>query len=109
MDTRLIDMICHISGVKASEIKQDARIYEDLGIYGDDATDLLVAYGKEFNVNISNFMAADYFADEGLDLIGFIVSLFIGKKKQYKVLTVGHLEKGILAGRLDEEIINGSA
>jgi hypothetical protein len=54
-------------------------------------------------------MAADYFADEGLDLIGFIVSLLIGKKKQYKMLTVGHLEKGILAGRLDEEIINGSA
>jgi acyl carrier protein len=106
MDKRLIDLICRISGVRSDEVTSEARIYNDLGIYGDDAIELLVAYGKEFNVDISNFMAADYFEGEGLDAIGLVVGLFSGKKKQYKTLTVSHLENGIVAGRLDEEIIN---
>jgi hypothetical protein len=33
--------------------------------------------------------------------------MFTGKSKpSRKILTVGHLEKGIIAGKLDEEVIN---
>jgi acyl carrier protein len=79
-------------------ITRETRLYDDLGIYGDDAVDFLIAYGKKFKVNVSKFMLADYFKGEG-------VGIFDVEPKK-KTLTVGHLEKGIIAGRLDEEVIN---
>jgi hypothetical protein len=89
-------------------LTNDVRLYEDLGIYGDDAVDFIVAFGKEFNVDVSNFLAADYFKGEGIDIITPILNLFKSKHLivNKKSLTLGHLEKSIKAGRLDEEIIN---
>jgi len=49
-------------------------------------------------------MAADYFDGEGDPILPAVIRIPTGKKN--KILTVGHLEKGILAGRLDEEVIN---
>jgi len=104
---RLIKLIVDQSGVYEKEVLREASIEDDLGIYGDDAIDLLVAYGKEFNVDLSRFMAADYFSPEGDAILPAIIRAFTGKSKPVrKVLTVGHLEKGIHAGRLDEEVIN---
>ena len=95
------------AAVEDEEVTRDAGIEEDLGIYGDDAVDLLIAYGKAFNVDVTKFMAADYFSAEGDPILPAIIrSLTNRKKRKAKVLTVGHLEKGIIAGRLDEEVIN---
>src|SRR5258708_1278555 len=92
-------------------LTNNVRLYEDLGIYGDDAVDFLIAFGKEFNVDVSNFMAADYFEGEkGVDFITPLINLFKKNKvkpnKVTKALTLEHLEKAIKAGRLGEEVIN---
>jgi hypothetical protein len=92
-------------------LTDSTRLYEDLGIYGDDAVEFLIDFGKEFNVDVSNFMAADYFKGEpGVDFVTPIINLFKKDKikpvKATKTLTLGHLEKAIKAGRLDEEVIN---
>jgi acyl carrier protein len=81
-------------------LTRTTTVENDLMITGDDAVDFLVAYGKEFNVDLSNFMAADYFDGEGMDILG------LRDSKKKKILTIGHLENGIIAGRLNEEIIN---
>ena len=86
----------------AQKIGPDSRLQDDLGVYGDDVMELLSAYSKAFGVDVSNFMAADYFDGEGFD----ILALF-RKSKSKKVLTVLHMQWGIDAGRLDEEVING--
>lgn len=91
--------------VEDKEVTREATIEDDLGITGDDAVDFIIAYSNAFNVDVSKFMAADYFDGEGDILLPAIIKIFTGKKEN-KVLTVGHLEKGILAGRLDEEVIN---
>jgi acyl carrier protein len=91
--------------VEDEEVTRDARIEDDLGVYGDDAVDLLIAYGKAFNVDVTKFMAADYFSGEGDTILPGIIRFLTNGKKR-KTFTVGHLEKGIIAGRLDEEIIN---
>lgn len=89
-------------------LTKETRLEEDLNIYGDDSVDFLIAFGTEFNVDVSKFMAADYFSGEGWDL-GDIIRFITGRKKpEKKILTLGHLEKAIKAGRLDEEIINTS-
>jgi acyl carrier protein len=98
----IVDLI----GVHENEVTQDSRPYEDLGVYGDDATELLIKYGKKFNVDVSKFMAADYFKGEGIDMIAGLFQLISGKEPSgLKVLTVKDLEKGIIAGRLDEEVM----
>jgi len=101
--------IAEEAGVDENEVTLEARLYDDLGVYGDDATELLINYGKKFNVNVSRFMAADYFkAEGGTNFIDGVIRLFTGKipASGLKTLTVHHLEKGILAGKLDEEVIN---
>lgn len=95
------------SGLEENEISEDASLENDLGIYGDDAIEYLIAFGKEYNVDISKFMAADYVSGEGHDIVGYIVRLFTGRKEKIrKDLTIRHLGKAIIAGRLDEEVIN---
>jgi len=54
-------------------------------------------------------MAADYFDGEGDFILPSIIRMFTGKRKgKNKVLTVAHLGKGILVGKLDETVINSN-
>ena len=80
-------------------LKRETKIEVDLGITGEDAIELLVAYSKRFSVDISNFMAAEYFEAEGMNWL--MPTNVINKKK----LTIGDLEKGALMGKLDEGVI----
>jgi acyl carrier protein len=106
---KLKEFIVEQVGVEENEVTPYARLYEDLGVYGDDATDLLINYRDRFNVDVSKFMAADYFKGEGTDVIGGLIRLFSGKQSGgLKTLTVNDLGKGIVAGRLDEEVIAGA-
>ncbi len=91
-----------------NDITENALLETDLGIYGDDAIEYVIAFGKEFNVDVSRFMAADYFSPEGgFKLPPGIIKFFGGKKKpRQKELTIKHLMKAVIAGRLDEEVIN---
>jgi acyl carrier protein len=91
---KLKEFIAQETGVKRNKITKDAEFQNDLGIYGEDIIDLLLTFGKKFNVDLSKFMAADYVAAEG--------EFFITKRKE---LRVRHLLKAIIAGKLDEEII----
>lgn len=104
---KLKSFIIKQAAVEADEVIREASIENDLGVTGDDAVDFLIAYGKAFNVDVTKFLAAEYFDGEGDLILPAIIRLLTGKKKKKNnILTVGHLEKGILAGRLDEEVIN---
>jgi hypothetical protein len=88
-------------------ITRETSIEQDLNIYGDDSDEFLIAFGKEFNVNVSQFPIGDYFSGEGDKILPAIIRFFTNRKKrERKILTVGHLEKAVIEGRLDEEIIN---
>lgn len=88
-------------------LTRNTRIEKDLNIWGDDAVCFIIKFGKKFNVDVSNFMAADYFDGEGIDFLGAIFRMVTGKKeKEKKILTLGHLEKSVIAGKLNEEVIN---
>lgn len=94
------------TGINEDKIKESSSLENDLGIYADDAIDYIVTFGKKFNVDITKFMAADYFSAEGIDIIGPVVRVFTGKEeKERKELTIQHLIKAVVAGRLDEEVI----
>jgi acyl carrier protein len=111
MDTEIFEKIKKFTvtqtGVREGKITEDAELENDLGISGDDAVEYLIAFSKEFNVDISKFMAADYISPEGDSILPAIIRVFTGKKHpKQKELKIHHLEKAIIAGRLDEEIVN---
>ncbi len=107
MDERLKKFITTKLGVEDNEVVSEARLEEDLGMYGDDAMEFIAKFSKEFNVEVSDFKAADYFSPEGDIFLPMLVRALTGKKKKkHKELLVHHLEKAIIAGRLDEDVIN---
>ncbi|MBL7734380.1 MAG: DUF1493 family protein [Chitinophagaceae bacterium] len=104
-ENRFAELVAFIrdkSGEHEIPITRETLIEDNLGISGDDAGDLVVEFSKKYKVDISNFKFRSYFHGEPsiLDVIG------INSRKK-KPFTVGHLEKAIIAGRLDEEVING--
>lgn len=107
MENNLKKFIVTKFAVDIEDVLSETRIEEDLGIYGDEAMEFITAFSKEFNVDISQFMAAEYFSPEGDFILPAILRMFKGsKKKKQKTLKIIHLEMAIKAGRLDEEVIN---
>ena len=110
----LVDFIrreCGISGMEA--ISARTGMQRDLGVYGDDAVEFLVAYGAHFHVDVTHFMAADYFDGEGSDILGVLLSIlrlqaWLPANQTRKELTVGHLQRGIEAQRLDEQVLGAA-
>ncbi len=51
-------------GVRRDKVT-DSRLREDLGVDGDDAHDLLIAFAKRFHVRDENFVVTDHFGPEG--------------------------------------------
>src|SRR5438270_11601598 len=99
---RLKEFVIKQSCVDDEEITSETRIQNDLGINGDDAVEFIIAFGKEFSVDVSNFLAADYFEPEGDWILPTIIRFLSGREKTPKKdLTVGQLQKSIMAGRLD--------
>jgi acyl carrier protein len=96
----LSDFVIKQSCVDDEPITRDTELKDDLGVDGDDGVEFIIEFGRVFNVDVSNFLAAQYFHPEG-------GGLFFGLDPgvDVKKITVGHLEKAIFAGRLDEQIM----
>ncbi len=93
----LVSFISDKSGKHDIPITRQTLIEDDLGITGEDAYDLIKELSKKYQINISGFNFAKYFNEEPL--------MFLPDRKVIP-FTVAHLEKAIIAGRLDEEVIN---
>lgn len=55
-------------------------LYVDLDLYGDNTEDFLTRYRKKCNIDLSRFMEADYFKEEGFDGVGDLMR-FVSIKK----------------------------
>jgi len=82
------------TGISAKRISKNSRLEKDLKIYGDDAFELIKAYSKRFDVDVSEFNIANYFSPEG----GTFLYRLINPAKNS--LTVSDLENGVIKGKL---------
>ena len=82
-------------------LNRNTTLQNDLKIYGDDAYEIITAFSKEFNVDISDFKPGDYFQPEGDAVILSILRLFRKKREPYKPLTLGALEQAVIKGKLE--------
>jgi acyl carrier protein len=93
----LVTFVRNQIGVYDTPITRDTLIEDELGVTGDDAYDLIISFGKKYKIKVDTFNLGKYFGDEpGLFPIN----------REIKPFTIGHLEKAVMAGRLDEEVIN---
>lgn len=79
-------------------LTRETLMEEDLGVTGDEAEDLIIAFSKKYGVSVHDFKFSKYFYAEP--------GVFGLQNERISRLNLGHLEKAILAGRLDEEVIN---
>lgn len=88
---------------------RSTMLYEDLGIYGDDAVEFFEGFSNVFNVDVSNFEISKYFQGEGGLIFRSIFNLFKRKEKEVEYdlrpITLGDLEKAIIAGKLDDTVL----
>ena len=101
IENRFAELVAFVReqiGEHVMPITRETLIEDDLGVTGDDAEDLIIALGKKYNINIENFNFRKYFYGEP--------GVFDFQDQIIKPFTIGHLEKAIVAGRLDEEVIN---
>jgi len=84
-------------GLEKREIQRNTKIEQDLRLTGDDAVEFIVAFGEEFDVDVSNFMADEYFEAEGTFPFQNTINSLLGikNKSPKKILTIGDLEKAI--------------
>lgn len=85
-------------------LTRETSLEKDLGITGDDADDFMGAFFKEFKIKQESFDISNYFGSEGFDPLGIstVILKLTGKARKRKILrdiTLGELEKAVLAGR----------
>ena len=74
---RIIDLVSRISGVNKDEISISSAINDDLGVDGDDWTDLQIALQEKEGISLEGLQFYDYFMDESqiADPSGFVIGL----------------------------------
>lgn len=81
---------------KDKERSRELRVEDDLRIYGDDAADFILRFSDRFSVDISDLVLDKYFTKE-------TAFYFLAKrlsKRNRASLTLGDLEKAVIAGEL---------
>jgi len=77
-------------------VTKNTRLYHDMNVYGDEADELITAYSKKFNVDISAFRFSDYFPVEGDSFLYNLIRGILRKpKKELKEFPIKNLQEGI--------------
>lgn len=59
-------------GVKRHQLRMDVDIFDELGVEGDDFSELIESFSSTFNVDISNYRWYFHSNDEGTNLFSFM-------------------------------------
>jgi acyl carrier protein len=89
----VIQLVAEYSGVAESSITASTRLGEDLGVDGDDASDLIAAFASRFHVDIAVFDFSRHFGPEA----GFS-PFSIHPSPRLEPVTVGHLAETVERG-----------
>ena len=96
----LRDMLAALSGYDVQSITINTRVYQDLGISGDDASELLEKIHLQFGTSFDGFRFVDYFPNETEALwLHWFRWLGLNSKKE---LTLLHLASVVESGRWSE-------
>lgn len=72
----VVNFVADYTGIKPSQITPDTLINEELGVDGDDGSELLLAFSEKFEVDLTPINRT-YFGPEGFSLSTFIWPLLL--------------------------------
>jgi hypothetical protein len=101
---KIKSFVVEVRGKYKIEFTRETQMEKDLKITGDDALEFFEEFGKRFKVDVQNLELSKYFAPEGS--FSLYKLIFTGRETGRKEITLGDLERGIEAGKLDDSIIN---
>jgi hypothetical protein len=84
--------------VGARQVAMQTELYHQLGIAGDDASELLEEVHERFGTSFFGFQFDDYFPNES-DAVGDHVLRLVGFRSPKKSFTLGHLLTVVSIGR----------
>ena len=94
----VIRFVAEETGVEPSRITAATRLGEDLGVDGDDATDLMAAFASRFSVDLGEFDHSLHFGPEA-GWSPFSVFRVFTDQEDLQPVTVGQMaeaaEKGV--------------
>ena len=93
---RVIAIVTSQTGVPPSKISLSTRLYHDLGIAGDDASEFLQEYTMAFSLDMTNFDFGAYFPSEASILDLFRV---FRCREDYSAITVEDLVRAAQRGK----------
>lgn len=103
-------MACGISSTRIRRLRLSSRLYQDLGVYGDEAEAYMETLADQFGVDMTGFTFAQYFPEEfpgrhftTAMLLAFVsMSLrkrFLHPDHQYEPLTLEMIQTALETGR----------
>lgn len=75
MESEVIAFVAEFTGVKKDKISPESLINDELGVAGDDGSELLEEFGNRFNVDISTINDI-YFGPEGVSSLAMLLFPF---------------------------------
>ena len=99
----LINFIKGYQIFKELKLTRETTLEYDMGISGDDIEQFFYDYSEKFKVDLSDFKPIKYFETDWLTSFLYFIR---GKKLKIKEITIGDLEKGVIAGKLNDFIIS---
>ncbi len=94
------DLVARKAGIAPESIRPTTRLFHDLGIYGDDADELIEDFARVFAVDVSTFPFSAYFDHEGAWPWPFVRFLRERGAAEKKPLTVNDLVSAVKVGAL---------
>jgi len=64
LESRVRAFVVRATSARVEKVSLDATLFADLGVDGDDGLELIDAFGKEFDVDISTFDHGKHFGPE---------------------------------------------
>ncbi len=90
---RLIEFTAKMAAVKPARLSGSTRLFEDLGMDGDDGVEFLDAFGQEFGVDMAACDPIDYFGPEAVWPPSELILLLTDRMKLRHIsLTLADLE-----------------
>jgi acyl carrier protein len=80
---------------------RNTELLKDLKLWGDDASEFIVAFSKQFDVDVSEFDFDKYFYPEGDLILPAIFDFILRRKRPNKAkITLGDLERAVTIRKL---------
>ena len=104
LEESVIEFVAAFTGFAAERIHLHTTLYGDLGVAGDDGLDLIQAYGKQFEVDLTEFQSARHFGSEGVSILAPLCLLWMILSYPFRQKRASGAEPNLQAVRIRDLI-----